>query len=132
MAQNLVPPPLIGWPLLPLPDLSGRLAYPGLEESVRQSIEVVLTTRPGEQLMRPLFGGGLQEFLFEPNTIGTQRRIHDRVAAALEQWESRIVVDRVEVSEVPDDPAQIHIEIHYRLKRTGEFQQTGLTVRLEG
>ena len=131
MAKNQIPQPLIGWPLLPQPDKGGRLSYPGLEESVRQSIEVILSTRPGEQLMRPLFGGGLQEFLDVPNTITTHRRIHDRVAAALDQWEGRIVVDRIDVNDIPEDPAQIRVEINYRIRRTGEFQQTGLTVRLE-
>jgi uncharacterized protein len=131
MAKNPIPPPLIGWPLLPAPDASGRMNYPGLEESVRQSIQVILMTRAGEQLMRPLFGGGLQELLFEPNNITTYRALHDRVSAAIEQWEQRIAVDRVEVAEVAFDPTQIRIEIHYRLLRTGEFQQTGLTVQLE-
>jgi phage baseplate assembly protein W len=131
MAKNSIPPPLIGWPLLPVPDATGSMNYPGLEESVRQSIQVILTTRAGEQLMRPQFGGGLQELLFEPNNITTYRSLHDRVSTALAQWEQRIAVDRVEVNEVAGEPTQIRIEIHYRLLRTGEFQQTGLTVQLE-
>ncbi len=52
----------IGWPFLPaLQD--GQLIFPTLEQSVRDSIRVVLMTRPGEQLMRPRFGAGLQNFL---------------------------------------------------------------------
>src|SRR3712207_79365 len=94
----------IGWPLLPLPNERGELTYPTLEGSVRESIRVLLSTRPGEQLMRPAFGAGLTNFLHEPNTLTTQRRIRDAVAEALAQHEPRIVVDRIEILEVPDEP----------------------------
>ena len=127
-----VPSALIGWPLLPRPDQNGRLAYPGLAESVRQSIEVILRTRPGEQLMRPRFGAGLQEFLNESNTLTTRRHIRERVEEALDQWEGRILLDRVEVWEEKDAPSHLRIEIGYRLRRTGEPQQVSLTMELEG
>jgi hypothetical protein len=45
--------PLIGWPLLPLPDEHGRLDWPDLAKSVRDAIRIILSTRPSEQLMRP-------------------------------------------------------------------------------
>ena len=131
-APSTLPPAPIGWPLLPLPDDHGRLRYPALEESVRQSIQVILRTRPGEQLMRPDFGGGLQEFLHEPNVLITRRRIRDRITESLERWEKRIVVNRVEVAEVPDQPSRLRVEIAYRLKRTGAAQNLGLTLDLEG
>ena len=122
----------IGWPLLPVPDENGELHYPTLEASVRQSIQIILRTRPGEQLMRPSFGAGLENFLHEPNTLTTRRRIHDAIVGSLELWERRIVVDRVEVMEVPDQPTQIRVEIAYHLTRTGAPQQVGVTLTLEG
>jgi phage baseplate assembly protein W len=123
--------PPLSWPLLPIPDANGQLNYPGLEASVRQQIQVILRTRSGEQLMRPEFGGGLEDFLHEPNTIVTRRRIHDTVAAALARWEPRIIVDRVDVLEVVGEPAQIRVELGYRLRRTGQQQQLGMTLELE-
>lgn len=123
--------PLIGWPLYALPDADGRLAYPSLEESVRQQIRVILSTRPGEQLMRPDFGGGLDAMLHEPNTLATRRRIRDLVQDALTRWERRILLDRVEAWEVEGDPAQVRVEIAYRLARTGAAATMGLTVQLE-
>jgi hypothetical protein len=131
MPNQLLPPVLRGWPLLPLPDSNGRLDYPVLEESVRQSIRVLLSTRPGEQLMRPSFGAGLQGFLHEQNTLTTRRRIRDLVTDSLARWETRITVDRVDVRELPDEPTKIRVEIAYRLKRTGAPQQLGLTMELE-
>ncbi len=131
MTNPSLPPPLISWPLLPLPDANGQLHYPSLEESVRQSMQVILQTRAGEQLMRPEFGAGLVDFLNEPNTITTRRRIRDLVADALARWETRIIVDQVEVEEVPQQPSHLRVEILYRLKRTGVSQQMGLTMQLE-
>jgi len=122
---------LIGWPLLPQPDTSGRLTYPPLEQSVRQLIQVILRTRPGEQLMRPEFGAGLENYLHESNTLTTRRRIRDQIAGSLARWEQRITVDRVDVMEVPDQPTQLRIEIGYRLRRTGASQRLGITLSLE-
>ncbi len=121
----------IGWPLLSVPDADGRLHYPTLESSVRQAIQIILRTRPGEQLLRRRFGAGLANFLQESNTMTTRRRIHDRVVESLAEWEPRITVDRVDVRELPDRPAHIRVEIAYRIQRTGLAQAMGLTLELE-
>jgi phage baseplate assembly protein W len=131
VANQTSSPPLVGWPLLPVPDANGQLHYPTLEASVRQSIQVILRTRPGEQLLRPTFGAGLENYLHEPNTLTTRRRIRDLVADSLAQWEPRIVVDRVEVREVPEYPTHVRVELSYRVKRTGQMQQMGITLELE-
>ena len=123
--------PLLGWPLFALPDESGRLDYPTLEDSVRQLIQVILSTRPGEQLMRPDFGGGLDTLLNEPNTLATRRRIRDLVRDALERWERRILLDQVEVWEVAGEPSHVRVDVAYRLARTGAPAQMGVTVQLE-
>ncbi|HEU4386676.1 MAG TPA: GPW/gp25 family protein [Blastocatellia bacterium] len=131
MAERLPNPAPIGWPLLPLPDVNGQLGYPTLEESVRQSVQIILRTRPGEQLMRPLFGAGLEDYLHEQNTLTTRRRIRDLISESLGRLEPRITVNRVEVAEVPDEPTRIRVEIAYQLRRTGALQQLGLTMDLE-
>src|SRR5688572_31899225 len=113
--MNTLPNPLLGWPLLPLPDEQGQLTWPTLEASVRELIRVVLSTRPGEQLMRPDFGAGLELLLHEPNTLATRRQIRDLVQEALTRWEKRILLDRVEVREVEDEPDHVRVEIGYRL-----------------
>ena len=130
MTKQALFAPSLGWPLLPLPDEYGRINYPTLEESVRQSIEVILSTRPGEQLMHPEFGAGLSNFLAQPNTLPTRAGIRDAVQSSLSRWEDRIVVDRIEVMEVPASPSYVRVEIAYRLRRTGQPLQLGLTMDL--
>ena len=121
----------IGWPLLPLPDDDGGLRFPALEQSVAQQIQAILRTRPGEQLMRPTFGAGLEDFLHEPNTLTTQRRIRDRVIESLGRWERRIQLDDVMVSDVPGQPQRLRVELTYRIRRTNTLRRTGLTLDLE-
>ena len=121
----------IGWPLLPVPDGNGELKYPGsLAESVRQQLQVVLSTRPGEQLMRPGFGAGLTEFLGQPDNVTTRRRVYDRVMDAIGRWEPRVQVDRLDVDDVPDRPGWLRIEVAYRLRRTGEPGTLGMNLEL--
>jgi phage baseplate assembly protein W len=126
-----LPAPLLSWPLLAVPNDAGRLVFPSLEQSVRERIEVILRTRPGEQLMWPEFGGGIEEFLQQPNTLTTRRRLHDRVREALERWEPRILLDRVDVQDVPDQPSHLRVEIGYRLRRTDALHPMAITLQLE-
>lgn len=122
-----IPRPPLGWPLLPVPE-NGTLSYPTLEDSIKQSIRIILLTRPGEQLMRPLFGAGLSRFLHLPNTLETRREIQDTVFKALTDWEQRMVLLQVEVWEDDASPAAVRIEIAYKIRRTGE--QVTTTVKL--
>jgi phage baseplate assembly protein W len=124
------PRPPLGWPLLPLPDADGQLAWPTLEQSVAHQIRVILQTRPGEQLMRPDWGAGLADFAHEPNTTATHRRLRDTILSTLGRWESRILLDDVSVTAAPDDPGRVRVEIAYRLRRTGAARRTGLTLDL--
>jgi len=119
----------VSWPFLPLPR-DGRLTYPTLEQSVRDSIRIILSTRPGEQLLRPQFGAGLQNFLEDGNTVATRRRIEAAIKDNLTAYEARAAFDRIDVDPVDGAPGQVHIQIFYRLLRTGAAQQTGLTMRV--
>lgn len=128
-------PEPIGWPLLAVPDANGELGYPSLAQSVRELIQVVLSTRPGEQLMRPSFGAGLENLLTEPSTVATRSRIRNLVEDALRRWEPRILLDGVAVDPVVDGASGIadgvRVEIAYRLKRTQQPARVGLTLVME-
>jgi uncharacterized protein len=122
----------IGWPLLPRPNPDGQLEFPHLAESIRQNLQVILSTRRGEQLMRSGYGAGLANFIGEPNTITTRRRIYDRVTEGIARWEARIEVSRVEVEPLPGRFDQLRVEIAYRIRRTGETRTLGVNLDLKG
>lgn len=125
--NKTIPRSPLGWPLLPVPE-KGTLSYPSLEDSIKQSIRIILLTRPGEQLMRPRFGAGLSRFLHLPNTLETRRQIQETVFKALARWEHRMVVRQVEVWEDQETPEAVRIEIAYKIRRTRE--QVTTTVKL--
>jgi phage baseplate assembly protein W len=127
MAKTLQIKPLLGWPLLPKP-VNGQFQWPSLERSVRDLIRVILSTQPGEQLMRPAFGAGLQQFLHEDNTVTLRRRIRDSVSTSLSAYENRIRVDRIDVDPIAGTPSQVSVTITYRLLRTGVVSQMSATL----
>lgn len=87
-------------------------------EKVRESIELILRTEPGERLMRPRFGCGLRRFLMEPNTVATRADIQRTVTSAIELYEPRINLDDVVVA-AGDDPSLVTITIRYEHVRDG-------------
>lgn len=115
-----------------MPDDNGELRFPSLEQSVQQTIRVILSTRPGEQLMRPAFGAGLQNFVHEPNTLTVRRRIRDAVEGAISRYEPRVLVDRIEVTELADRPSEVRVEIAYRIRRSGVAARAGANLALRG
>jgi phage baseplate assembly protein W len=118
-AKPSLPQVARGWPLLPVPGEDGTLAWPDPVVSVRQMIEVILRTAPGEQLMRPRFGAGTASLLHAPNDLTTRAQMHDGIIAALKLYEPRILADRVDVDPGPD-AREVLVTIAYRLVLTGE------------
>jgi phage baseplate assembly protein W len=99
------------FPIRPDP-VTGRLAGNTGMERLRQSIEQILDTEPGERIMLPAFGCGLRRYVMEPNTLTTRTAMREDITAALEQWEPRIRLTNVAVT--PDEePSLVWIEIAY-------------------
>lgn len=123
-------PPLC-WPLLPVPDDDGRIGFPDLETSVRQRIEAILRTSPGEQLMRPQFGAGLELAIHKPNTVSTRAELERSIFAHVSAFEPRIVLDRVEVAP-GSDPAVVMVTLAYRIRQIGVAAAMTLSVPMGG
>lgn len=120
----------IGWPLLPVPDAAGRLEYPSLAKSVQENLRVILSTRAGEQLMHPGYGAGLVDFIGQPDTVTTRRRVYDRVKESVERWERRIELLRVDVTPTSDGSGVLKVHLAYRLRRSGALHSLGVNLEL--
>jgi uncharacterized protein len=108
-----------GWRFPVRPDVrEGGLDYVGGPEAVRQSIFLILETEPGERIMRPRFGCGLQRFLMNPNTAATRALIRHDIQRTLSTQEPRIRLDNV-IVDPGEDPALVLIHIAYVHLRTG-------------
>ena len=120
--QGLSFPPRVG--------ADGRLACSAGEENVRESIRVILLTNRAERLRLPEFGGSLQRFLFEPNTVTTRRQMQDRIEKALRRWEPRLALESVSVDPDPKDPAAVIATITYKLVATQTRERLSLAISL--
>jgi len=90
------------------------------ELSIQQSIWIILSTAPGERVMRPDFGCGLQELVFATNDSRTVRQAAQAVRDALIRWEPRIDVLDV-TSEVKGNGEVLLINISYRVRSTNNL-----------
>jgi uncharacterized protein len=96
---------------------AGELRSAEYEESVRQSIWLILGTAKGDRVMRPDFGCGIYDFVFETNSALTAGRIEEEVRDALLFFEPRI--DVLEVQVQPDGNGEILlISIDYQVRAT--------------
>ncbi len=121
----------IGWPLLPVPGDDGRIAWPDLASSVRQRLEVIMRTAPGEQLMHPEFGAGLEGVLHQPNSSVLRAQLQERLEAHIAAYEPRIMIDALDVMAGDDDRALI-VSLAYRLRANGLAAQINVRVPVGG
>jgi len=122
-------PSIISWPLGGL-DGDGHLDWSRDDASVREAMLNILLTRPGERLQRPTFGGGLLNFVHQPNNETTRHLIAQVVRKSLQQWEPRVVVDEVLVQASPASVADVHINIRYKLRHSTRPAEFGFTLNL--
>ncbi len=110
-----------GWAAPAAVDGVGEARLESGAEKVRQSIRLILGTRRGERAMRPDFGAGLEDFLFEPLSTTTAALVRHRVETALVQWEPRIDVLEVLVDVADRGRGRLDITIGYRIRSSNTF-----------
>lgn len=120
-----------GW-RYPVGLADGRAKLSRGEEAVRQSIWLILSTAPGERVMRPEFGCGIHNLLFAVNNATTRGQAAAAVQRALARWEPRIDVLEVRVTTEPNQPATLLVHIDYRVRRTHHVDNLVYPFYLEG
>lgn len=103
----------------PITLTQGNIARAEYEESVRQSIWIIIGTAKGERVMRPDFGCGIHDLVFEVNTPSTVGKIAQTIQSALLEFEPRIDVLDVQVATASDiDGDKLLISIDYQVRAT--------------
>jgi hypothetical protein len=92
-------------------DSRGRTAGTGRDDHIRDLIEQVLFTAPGERVMRPDFGSGLLALVFEPNSSTLAATTQVLVQGALQQHLSQLIA--VQGVEVANDDGALRVEVRY-------------------
>lgn len=112
--------PLIGrgWHFPPRLDQRGTIALTGDEDEIRQAIQIILSTAPGQRVMRPDFGCRIRELVFAPNNEATAGLAARYVGEALAQWEPRIRLERVEAVADTENENRLLIFVDYTIVAT--------------
>jgi phage baseplate assembly protein W len=111
-------------------DKRGRTAATDEDDHIRDMIEQVLFTAPGERVNRPGFGSGLLQLIFEPNSDELAATTQLLVQGALQQWLGDLIeVESVAVSSA-DSALQVHVK--YTVRRTQERRAAQFTKEVAG
>jgi uncharacterized protein len=99
-------------------DGRGRTREADDERHVRDMIEQLLFTAPGERVNRPTFGSGVQQLVFAPNSDALAAALRLSVQAGLQQW----LGDVIEVTDIviESHDSTLRLDVQYTLRRTGE------------
>ena len=102
---------------------SGGLALVEGAAAIRQAIMILLSTRPGERLMRPEYGCPLHRLAFEPNDAATAGLAMHYIRSALLRWEPRIDIIALVVESNAADREEgcLAVRLEYRVRASSEI-----------
>jgi phage baseplate assembly protein W len=103
-------------------DRRGGIALARDETDIEQAIELILATAPGERPMRPEFGCGVHDFVFDSIDAGTIGRMELAIREALDRWEPRVIVETVEFDLSGVGEGRLIIDIGYRVRVTNTIR----------
>jgi len=101
-------------------DQSGSIATSSGASDIDSSIRMILTTAPGERLMRPAFGCKIWELLFEPINANTLGLMSEAVREAIGRWEPRVTLEDVRLDPGGQHAGEVLIEIDYIIRATND------------
>jgi len=97
---------------------TGRVAMSELEQDIKESIWILLSTAPGERLMRPEFGCGIHDLVFSSMSTVTLGLFESRVREAITQFEARVDITKLEVFTKEPDKGKLEINLSCRIRDT--------------
>ncbi len=97
---------------------TGRIAMSEYEEDIKESIRIIVTTAPGERLMRPDFGCGIHDLVFSTISRATLGLFESRVREAISKWETRVEIIRLDISSKDADNGKLEINLSCRVRDT--------------
>jgi phage baseplate assembly protein W len=106
-------------------DGSGRTARTGDDDHIRDLIEEVLFTSPGERVNRPTFGTGLMQLVFAPNSDELATATQFLVQGALQQWLGELI--QIETVDVQNKESALMVTVRYVVRRSQKRQVAQFT-----
>jgi uncharacterized protein len=109
-----------GWRFPINVNAKGGLDWSDGSQRVSDAIWLIVKTALGERVMRPTFGAGVNDFVFQSNSSVIRARLAAAIKQALLKWEPRINLTQVSVAPAADQPSQVLVSIGYTLRDTNE------------
>jgi uncharacterized protein len=97
---------------------TGRVAMSEMEQDIKESIWILLSTAPGERLMRPEFGCGIHDLVFSSMSTVTMGLFESRVREAINQFEARVDITKLEVFTKEPDKGKLEINLTCLIRDT--------------
>ena len=108
-----------GWSFPPMFDkVSATVQLVSEEDDIAQSLQLLLSTTPGERVMQPDFGCNLDIMLFEPITTTLVAFVKDMIETSILYFEPRIDLDFVDINTLQVTEGLILIQLHYTVLST--------------
>lgn len=107
-----------GWGFPLQLNTDGTLVTSSEAQKIQESIWIILTTVPGERVMREDFGCGIHTLVFENTSVGFAGRVAQEVTQSLIRWEPRVDVRGVDVTPDEQEPGLMLISIDYVIRST--------------
>lgn len=111
---------------------AGRIALVADDNAIRQAIILLLTTIPGERVMRPDYGCPLHRLMFSPNDATTAGLAIHYVRQALLRYEPRIEILSLDARADDIDEARLVVSLEYRVKATSRQAMLEFGLNLDG
>lgn len=109
----------------------GRIASVAGDEAVRQALLLLLSTMPGERVMRPEYGCELHRLIFAPNDDTTAGLAIHYVRRAIERNEPRVDIVKLDARRNPAQAERLDVALAYRVRATAHQDTLRVSVDLE-
>ncbi|MDB5678530.1 GPW/gp25 family protein [Sphingomonas bacterium] len=111
----------VGWRFPVATDpANGDVALSGYGRDIKEAIRIILQTARGERVMRPRFGCGIHDLVFEEMSTTTLYAVEQAVRDALHTYEPRIELLGVKVDPIGALDGVLLVAIDYRVRRTNQ------------
>lgn len=120
-----------GW-AFPVEVEEGSIETAAGERTVKESIRVIIGTAKGERVMRPDFGCGIHDHVFDAVDANTLTLVETTVEEALVEFEPRIAVEGVGTSTDDLDEGVLLIEVDYRIRENNTRRNLVYPFYVEG
>ena len=111
---------------------AGRVEMVEEDASVRQAILLLLSTSPGERVMRPEYGCSLRHLVFAPNDDTTAGLAIHYVRQALERWEPRVEIVKLDAGRAEGAGDRLTILLEYKVKASRRTGRAAFDINLAG